>query len=135
MAVARPPFRPGDGRVKGQRGLPLFELFNPIRRSSSAIWALSAATSAMSSSRDSSAADSAFIESLNQDSHHQKREPYRRPLPERVVDPFETSGQGKGDAPGRVEYRNDASGNAVADGAGAGAPAGSLDALSADTER
>src|SRR6516164_1192131 len=30
-----------------------------------AIWALSAATSAMSSSRDSSAADSAFIESLN----------------------------------------------------------------------
>src|SRR6202140_1666067 len=46
-------------------GLPLFELFNPIRRSSSAIWALSAATSAMSSSRDSSAADSSFIESLN----------------------------------------------------------------------
>jgi hypothetical protein len=45
--------------------LPLFELFNPSRRSSSAIWALSAATSAMSSSRDSSATDSAFIESLN----------------------------------------------------------------------
>jgi len=46
-------------------GLPLFELFNPSRRSSSAIWALSAATSAMSSSRDGSASDSAFIESLN----------------------------------------------------------------------
>src|SRR5207244_2058674 len=46
-------------------GLPLFELFNPSRRSSSAIWALSAATSAMSSSRDCSVADSAFIESLN----------------------------------------------------------------------
>ena len=46
-------------------GLPLFELFKPSRRSSSAIWALSAPTSAMSSSRDSSAADSAFIESLN----------------------------------------------------------------------
>ena len=46
-------------------GLPLFELFNASRRSSSAIWALSAATSAMSSSRDGSASDSAFIESLN----------------------------------------------------------------------
>src|SRR5271168_3147450 len=31
-----------------RRRLPLFELFNPSRRSSSAIWALSAATSAMS---------------------------------------------------------------------------------------
>jgi hypothetical protein len=40
-------------------GLPLFELFNPSRRSSSAIWALSAPTSVLSSSRDSSAADSA----------------------------------------------------------------------------
>jgi len=46
-------------------GLPLFELFKPSRRSSSAIWAFSAPTSAMSSSRDSSAVDSAFIESLN----------------------------------------------------------------------
>src|SRR5439155_20360847 len=34
-------------------GLPLFELFKPSPRSSSAIWALSAPTSAMSSSRDS----------------------------------------------------------------------------------
>jgi hypothetical protein len=45
-------------------GLPLFELFNPSRRSSSAIWALSAATSATSSSRDSSAAEKAAEEAF-----------------------------------------------------------------------
>src|ERR1019366_3483640 len=49
-----------------------FELFNPSRRSSSAICAFRAAISAacaaisaMSSSRDGSAGESAFIESLN----------------------------------------------------------------------
>src|SRR5580704_11415121 len=46
-------------------GLPLFELFNPSRRSSSAIWALSAATSAISSSRDGSASDSAVEKILH----------------------------------------------------------------------
>jgi len=46
-------------------GLPLFELFNPSRRSSSAIRVGSATISAMSSFRDGSAADSGFIESLN----------------------------------------------------------------------
>jgi len=58
-------------------GLPLFELFNPSRRSSSAICALRAAISAacaaisaISSSRDGSAGESAFIKSLN-----------RRPIP------------------------------------------------------
>jgi hypothetical protein len=55
-------------------GLPLFELFNPRRRSSSATCAFSAAisalcaiTSAISSSRDGSAAESGFIESLNRE--------------------------------------------------------------------
>src|ERR1019366_8220863 len=53
-------------------GLPLFELFNPSRRSSSvicafraAISAACAAISAMSSSREGPAGESAFIESLN----------------------------------------------------------------------
>src|ERR1019366_612441 len=53
-------------------GLPLFELFNPSRRSSSAICAFKAAISAacvaisaISSFRDGSAGDAGFIESLN----------------------------------------------------------------------
>src|ERR1019366_9084259 len=53
-------------------GLPLFELFKPSRRSSSAICAFKAAISAacaaisaISSSRDGSAGESGFIESLN----------------------------------------------------------------------
>jgi hypothetical protein len=46
-------------------GLPLFELFNPSWRSSSAIRDFKAAISAISSSRDGSAGESGFIESLN----------------------------------------------------------------------
>ena len=82
MRIDTPGFLPDRSRKLDTRadfvspsldgGLLLFELFNPSRRSSSAICALRAAispacaaTNAISSSREGSAAESAFIESLN----------------------------------------------------------------------
>jgi hypothetical protein len=71
-------------------GLPLLELFNPSRRSSSAIRAFSAAisaacalTSAISSSRDGSPRESApgFIESLNRNPIPLSRKIYTLNLP------------------------------------------------------
>ena len=71
-------------------GLPLLELFNPSRRSSSAIRAFSAAISAacalisaISSSRDGSPRESAsgFIESLNRNPIPLSRKNYTLNLP------------------------------------------------------
>ena len=66
-------------------GLPLFELFNPSRRSSSAIRAfsdafsaLSAAISALSSSRDGSLSASRIIRFLNRKPVRPSREIYRQ---------------------------------------------------------